>query len=67
MRRFELICVMLGLFFISWFSTPINVQAANNNRVLLVYDSQNTSAAANQNIDALQRTLTSMNLRVKTV
>lgn len=41
--------------------------ATTNNRVLLVYDSKNTTNQDQKKIDVLQRTLTAMNLRVKTV
>lgn len=67
MNKFKVILVMMGLFFIWGFNEPTTVQAAENNRVLLVYDSQNTSTSADKKIDTLQRILTSMNLRVKTV
>lgn len=47
---------------------PQRVDAAtNDNRVLLVYDSQNDVKNDKVNISALQRSLTSMNLRVKTL
>lgn len=60
--------VAISLFLISWFITPTNVQASTtNNHVLLVYDSQNTATGAAKKIDTLQRSLTSMNLQVKTV
>lgn len=63
--------LILGIFFslvLSLIFIPtVNVQAADNNRVLLVYDSQNDVNEDKKNIDTLQRSLTSMNLRVKTV
>jgi len=51
------------------FFKPNKVSAATveNNRVMLVYDSQNDVKEDKKNIDTLQRALTSMNLRVKTV
>lgn len=49
------------------FTFPQKVDAASNNRVLLVYDSQNDVKNDKVNIDALQRSLTSMNLQVKTL
>lgn len=49
-------------------NSPTIVSAdANNERVMLVYDSENTADKDNIRIDALQRALTSMNLRVRTV
>ena len=58
--------LMLILFSLFNFSRTINA-ATNHNRVLLVYDSQNDVKNDKKNIDALQRSLTSMDLRVKTV
>ena len=43
------------------------VQASTNDKVLLVYDSQNKTQRAEKKLDALQRSLTSMNLKVKTL
>ncbi len=40
---------------------------ASAQRVLLVYDAQNTSAHGDQKIDQMQRSLTALDLRVKTV
>lgn len=65
--KFSLVMsLMLILFSLFNFSRTINA-ATNHNRVLLVYDSQNDVKNDKKNIDALQRSLTSMDLRVKTV
>ncbi|WP_054642078.1 hypothetical protein [Companilactobacillus kimchii] len=58
--------LMLILFSLVNFSRTIEA-ATNNNRILLVYDSRNDVKNDKKNIDALQRSLTSMDLRVKTV
>jgi len=63
----KLFLVIFGLGITYWLSPPTEVQAASNNKVLLVYDSQNTVQNSTKNIDALQRSLTSMHLQVKTV
>lgn len=62
-----LLSVTLLLSSILLVMVPMNHVQASVQRVLLVYDAQNTSARGNQKIDILQRTLTALNLRVKTV
>jgi len=47
--------------------TPVSAATTPKDRVLLVYDSQNDVQEDKKNIDTLQRSLTSMNLQVKTV
>ena len=62
--------ILLGIFWIGYFTLdpPQIVQAdSTNNRVMLVYDSENEVKDNKKNIDTLQRTLTSINLRVKTI
>lgn len=68
----KIIKILISFCFLFVFGNPfygsLQVEAdSNNNHVMLVYDSENTTDEANKNIDALQRALTSMNLRVKTV
>ncbi|TGD24384.1 hypothetical protein EGT49_03755 [Companilactobacillus suantsaicola] len=66
-RRILLIFVLLAIFAID-LAFPQSVEASDtSNRVLLVYDSKNDVKNDKVNIDALQRSLTSMNLRVKTL
>lgn len=48
------------------YCTQTIVQAQSSDRVLLVYDSENTIDHGQKKIDAIQRILTGMNLRVKT-
>lgn len=47
--------------------TQVIEASTTSDRVLLVYDSQNDVRSDKKNVDALQRSLTSMNLQVKTV
>ncbi|HIY92401.1 hypothetical protein [Companilactobacillus sp. HBUAS56275] len=65
--KFSLVISLILILFsvISCFQTVS--ASTNNDEVLLVYDSQNDVRDDKKNIDALQRSLTSMNLRVKTV
>ena len=66
-RRILLIFVLLAIFAID-LAFPQSVEASDtSNRVLLVYDSKNDVKNDKVNIDALQRSLTSMNLRIKTL
>jgi len=68
MNKLIKFCLLfLGLFVLYSSTSSTVVQAATNNKVLLVYDSQNNVNNSAKNIDALQRILTSMNLRVKTI
>lgn len=63
-----LFILLIAITFLAFVISPQKVDAAvNDNRVLLVYDSQNDVKNDKVNISALQRSLTSMNLRVKTV
>lgn len=67
-RRFSsgllaLVVLLLGLA-ICQITTA---HAATNERLLLVYDSQNTTTKATKKISTLQRALTSLDLRVKTM
>lgn len=64
--RYSLVAMIAFLIGFGMVRSP-SVHAATNERVLLVYDSQNTTAKANQKIATLQRALTSLNLRVKTI
>lgn len=66
-KLWKIVLVSFSCIFIYWLSPPTQVTAATNNKVLLVYDSQNTVRNSTKNIDALQRSLTSMHLRVKTI
>ncbi|WP_125568665.1 hypothetical protein [Companilactobacillus insicii] len=67
-KIFRLLFVSFALLFFVSFSNPEPVQATDtDDYVMLVYDSKNTTAGSEKQIDALQRALTSMNLRVKTV
>ncbi len=50
-----------------WIFLTNNVKAADSNKVMLVYDSKNTTNKYDVKVDALQRSLTSMNLQVKTL
>lgn len=60
--------VVISLLLLFIVDPPQPVQAARtDNKVLLVYDSQNNLQKKAKNIDALQRVLTSMNLQVRTV
>ncbi|APX73172.1 hypothetical protein M5C72_08800 [Companilactobacillus allii] len=61
----SLLCLPL-LFYV--FSTQlVKAEAATSNKVMLVYDSKNTTDQYDVKVDALQRSLTSMNLQVKTL
>lgn len=65
--KFSLVMsLMLILFSLVNFTHTVGA-TSNNNRVLLVYDSQNDVKNDKKNIDALQRSLTSMGLQVKTI
>ncbi|MFC6177522.1 hypothetical protein ACFQAV_11785 [Companilactobacillus huachuanensis] len=60
--------LIIGILFSSLLSMPTNrVKAATQERVLLVYDSENDVEQSGKQIDALQRILTSLNLPVKTI
>jgi len=61
--------ILLLIITVIGFLKPSKVSATTveNNRVMLVYDSQNDVKEDKKNIDTMQRSLTSMNLRVKTV
>lgn len=54
-------CLLMAF---GWRLTPV---AAASQRVLLVYDSKNTVANGTAKIDTVQRALTSLNLKVRTV
>lgn len=58
-----LVVIMTGFYK----TNEVSAATVQNNRVMLVYDSQNDVKEDQKNIDTLQRSLTSMNLRVKTV
>jgi len=68
-RLIKLALLMVSsLLVICFISPPTKVSAStDSNKILLVYDSQNNAAEATKKIDALQRSLTSMSLQVKTV
>ena len=60
--------ILISFIFVLEFNTSTDVKAdSTDNKVMLVYDSKNTTAKSEIQIDALQRALTSMNLRVKTL
>ncbi len=63
-----LFLVFLSMIIVFGFNTSQKVNAAENkDQVMLVYDSENTTDKGNKKIDALQRVLTSMNLKVRTL
>ncbi|WP_268912467.1 hypothetical protein [Lentilactobacillus sp. SPB1-3] len=65
-NKLNTILIIFGLFFgLTWFSQ--SAKAATNPKVLLAYDSQNVVKKGNRRIDALQRLLTSLNIKVDTV
>ena len=68
-RRLNFLLLLLIGLVSGLFAIPAQpVQAATiPKRVMLVYDSRNDVANDKENIDTLQRSLTSMNLQVKTV
>lgn len=64
-NRQKLLLIFIGIV-LTLFIYPSSVEAASN-RVLLVYDSENTAKDDYSKIDSIQRVLTSLNLKVKTV
>ena len=62
---------LLALLCLPLFGQTLDVKAAStdkeNNSVLLVYDSLNTTENGQEKIDTLQRVLSGMNLHVKTI
>lgn len=52
---------------LAFFIMPPKPAEAASNRVLLVYDSENTAKNGYKKIDSVQRVLTSLNLKVRTV
>lgn len=67
-KSLKLFLLAVNLLLLYAMCSPQKVQAATSSeKVLLVYDSQNNLNKKAKDIDALQRTLTSMNLQVKTI
>ncbi|GAY73450.1 hypothetical protein [Lentilactobacillus kosonis] len=65
-HKLNTLLILFGLLFgIGWFSQT--AQAADNPKVLLAYDSQNVVHKGNEKIDAVQRLLSSLNIKVDTV
>lgn len=71
MMKNRFLIILLSLLFsagLNFIINPINTQAAvDKDKILLVYDSENNVEKSQKKIDALQRSLTSMNLPVKTI